>query len=161
MSHAKPLRLHVLTTWRVIAAVGKPMSLSKLERHPTVAEACERAHDSCLRALIRLCERGHLVHDGAGLPHRKFWWGTTCLLPSGEAEHPRFATAADAARALPRTAFLPVTNPLTQRATPLRSGGMDFRTCPSRRGTRLHFQDGQVTQLAVAHAGAAGTREVA
>lgn len=148
MSHPATLSHHTRATWRAVAAACKPMTQAQIERHPSVAAACRRAHDTALRALIRLCDRGHLVHDSAALTLRRYWWGATCLLPAGEVDLPRHLTAADATRALPRTAIDPAASVWRDIATPMRAGGMDFRAHPSRRGDRLHYPDGRVVRLA-------------
>lgn len=142
-----PLRSAALVIWRLIASSGHPLCVEHIQEDPTVDATCRKAHASCLRTLARLCALGHLVHDGTALHRRAFWWGPTCLVPAGEPDYPRFHTAADAARALPRTRLVAVARPLDAVALPLRPGSQDYLAHPSRRGDRLFFRDGSVVPL--------------
>lgn len=146
-STAVPLRPVALVVWRLIANTGHPLCVEHIQYHPKVAAACRKAHASCLHVLARLCQLSHLVNDGAPVHRRAFWWGPTCIVPAGERDYPRFHTAADATRALPRTRLIPVVRPLDSVALPLRPGSMDFLAHPSRCGDRLFFRDGSVLLL--------------
>lgn len=149
-STVAPLRPVAHVVWRLVASAGHPLCFEHIAEHPSVAAACRQAHASCMHVLARLCHLSHLVNDGAPAHRRAFWWGPSCVVPAGEQDYPRFRTAADAARALPRTRLLPVARPLDSVALPLRPGCLDFLAHPSRRGDRLFFRDGSVVPLASA-----------
>ena len=142
-----PLRPVALVIWRLIASSGHPLCVEHIQTDPGVSAACRKAHASCLRTLGRLCTLGHLVNDGAALHCRAFWWGPTCIVPAGEPDYPRFRTAADVTRALPRTRIDPVARPLEALRLPLRPGCQDYLAHPSRRGNHLFYRDGRVTTL--------------
>lgn len=144
-SASASLRPVARLVWRLVASTGHPLCLEHIHEDPDVTAACRQAHDSCQRVLMRLCELGHLVHDGGAAYSRAFWWGPGCVLPAGEPDYPRFHTSADTARALRRMRLAPVESPLDKVALPVRPGCQDFRAHPSRRGDRLVFRDGSET----------------
>jgi hypothetical protein len=132
--------------WRSIAAVARPLTMAEARDLDGVADAIAQAHSKLTTIVFNLVQGGYLTTDGAGRLQATFWFGQHCKLPEGEGDMPRYARPVDSSRAAPRGPG-PAGNFDAPEYRSLRPDAYDYLKHPSRRGDRLYYRDGRVTDL--------------
>ena len=139
--------------WIAVADAGKAMTPGECKRLPVIAEILRRYHGQVRHALDKLSEEGYLrrsVRCGGFTPH--FWVSEACRVPSGRAAPLSAAPEKAAPEKAPPAGGRKFVNSLMPTDTtplhePMGGPAFDFRQWPSRRGNRLHFRDGRITDL--------------
>lgn len=145
-SYASPFQTEV---WEVVAANRGKRTASEWRSIPAVKELCCSYHEALGKALAALAEKGFLNCEKQGRGRVVFWYAADCAVPLGASLLARSGGDDDmpSIRASERTIcsyLLPVDTSKTS-APPPRN---EWRSFPSRRGDRLYYRDGRVTDLA-------------
>lgn len=134
--------------WCAVTRIGKPQHIADYRHDASIRNIC-REHHSHLRAgLERLAEEGYLRRASGGTQiHARYWWTSECRIPGGcfapGAAQPAGVELATARRHV--NAVMPIDR--TPLMAPMGGPAFDFAQHPSRRGDRLHYRDGRVTDL--------------
>lgn len=133
--------------WTAVARIGKPGTPNDYRRDPQIASILSDYHESVRPALDRLASGGFLRLASEGGWQQRYWWSTACKVPFG-CEAPGTPLAAGAERAAVRT-IVPAAMPddRTPLMRPMGGPAFDFLQHPSRRGNRLVYRDGRVTDM--------------
>ena len=135
--------------WSAVVSVGRPLSASQYRNECAEVRHALRMHHGVLReGLNRLVTAGYLRTDSSARHHRTFWFSASCKTPPGvEVATPHIDNGAALAtsRQFANSMMPKDTAPLFKQS---KAGAeFDFERCPSRRGDRLYFRDGRVTDL--------------
>jgi hypothetical protein len=131
--------------WQVVADYLEPIPLRELRQDDNAARVCREHHAKLIYVLDRLVDRRHLRCDHRGKRESEYWFGTTCLVPFGADPRTPYRDTGSAI-AGPRT---PVTSIalIASAGNVERADGLQFMQLPSRRGNRLYWRDGRITDL--------------
>lgn len=144
MSYLSPFLTEL---WRLVAGVGRAQMTGEYRRDKEIASLCREYHSSVREGLDKLAEHGFLRTSLEGAFQPKYWFSTECRVPMG-CQAPGAALPAGTERAGARkhvNAVMPIdTTPLHK---PMNGERFEFAKHPSRRGDRLHYRDGRVTDL--------------
>lgn len=133
--------------WIAVADVGKALTPGEYKRLPVIAEILRRYHGQVRHVLDKLCEGGYLrrsTEGGGFTPH--FWHSEKCKVPRGCSAPCALPAGTEKAggRRFVNSLMPTDTTPLHE---PMGGPAFDFRQWPSRRGDRLFYQDGRITDL--------------
>lgn len=133
--------------WTAVAAIGKPMSVNDYRRQPEIGEILRTYHETAKGGLEQLARTGYLRMANESRFQTRYWWSTACKVPYG-CQPPGQPLATGTEKAALRAhvnAVMP--NDTTPLMQPMSGPAFDFLKCPSRRGDRLVYRDGRVTDL--------------
>lgn len=125
-----------LALWDAIASAGRPVHASEID---APGMNCRKVGE----ALYRLSVLGYLASDRAA--HPRYSVAARCKVPEGRERPAWLAEAVIEAGVSAPFVPCPPDKPIEQVA--LRSGAFDYAARPSRRGNRLVYRDGRVTDL--------------
>lgn len=134
---------HLPLVWREIASRGTCVSTAQLMQVDAIATVTSGRVYVLLGLLQRIVYRGWLETDN-GSPVQRWWYGPRCIRPKGEDNYTRVIVGLPTV-ATARDTDLQDWAPERERKG--RAGSTDFMQYPSRRGDRLYYRDGRITDL--------------
>lgn len=130
--------------WLAVATLGKAMTASEYRRTPEVADIAREYRGQVKAGLDKLCDDGYLrrTNEGGSFQPR-YWFSDTCRVPRG-CMVPTPGAAKATSRAINNVRMPIDTTPLMR---PMAGPAFDFQEHPSRRGNRLVYRSGLITDL--------------
>lgn len=142
----RPVSRVLVLVWRCVVQMAEPVNPQRLAAETLARQHCDDEHQQLLPVLRRLVDLRYLACNDERGNAALFWFGPHNRVPDGER---RPIVYEQRAHAVAAERFVADPTPWIEPAKPLcdRAEGLEFLQHPSRRGDRLYWRDGRITDL--------------